>query len=280
MPTSTDSGLSRWQDGWKEYSGINGIPTTGISAILSSRDGQVWLGVPGLGVQRWLGYDHVESWTRAQGLGANPIWSIVPVADHSVLLATRAGCARLDQIASVVAPCPFGNLPPGEIRVMAQGRSALWFGTTTGELFRILTGDRNATWIAHVAEMRKFYVDSSHQLWIGTTGGVAVVAPHSTQIDSLQLPVPAGEVADITQDADGAIWLAGQGGLLRWSGAVGWEFASMASTQPPDSPPSQRPAAVGSGWVPPRTAWCTCMSRAIGSMRCTGSPISCWRAGS
>ena len=30
----------------------------------------MWLGVPGFGVQRWLGYDHVESWTRAQGLGA------------------------------------------------------------------------------------------------------------------------------------------------------------------------------------------------------------------
>ena len=70
MLTSTDGGLSRWQNGWREYSGINGIPTTGISAILSSQDGQVWLGVPGFGVQRWLGYDHVESWTRAQGLGA------------------------------------------------------------------------------------------------------------------------------------------------------------------------------------------------------------------
>jgi ligand-binding sensor domain-containing protein len=132
--TSTDVGLSRWQDGWQDYSAVNGMPTTGISAILSGRDAQVWLGVPGHGVERWLGYDHFESWTKAQGLG-NPVWSISPGADHSVLLATRAGCSRVDPAASVVVPCPFANLPPGEIRVMAQGRSALWVGMTTGGLF-------------------------------------------------------------------------------------------------------------------------------------------------
>lgn len=214
--TSTDVGLARWQDGWQDYSAVNGIPTTGISTILSSRDGQVWLGVPGHGVERWVGYDHFESWTKAQGLG-NPVWSISPGADHSVLLATRSGCSRLDPAVSIVAPCSFANLPPGEIRVMAEGRGALWVGMTTGGLFRIVTGDHSATWIANVPAMRKLYVDSTGQLWIGTTSGVAVVAPGSMRVDSLQLPIPAREVADITEDAHGAIWLATQGGLMRWA---------------------------------------------------------------
>jgi diguanylate cyclase (GGDEF)-like protein len=213
--TSTDVGLARWQDGWQEYSVANGIPA-GISTILSSRDGQVWLGVPGRGIERWIGYDHFESWTRVQGVGA-PVWSISSGADHGILLATRAGCARLDPATSAVAPCPFGNLPRGEIRAMSAGRGALWVGMTTGGLFRI-SPDRVATWIANVPARAKLHVDSTDQLWIGTTKGVAVVAPGSMQVDSLQLPVPAGEVADITQGADGAIWLATQGGLMRWSG--------------------------------------------------------------
>jgi ligand-binding sensor domain-containing protein/GGDEF domain-containing protein len=219
MLTSTDVGLSRWQDGWREYSAINGVPTTGISAILSSRDGQVWLGVPGHGVERWAGYDHFESWTKAQGLAANPVWSITAVADHGVLLATRAGCSRLDPASAVVAPCPFAALPRGEIRVMAQGRGVLWAGMTTGDLFRIATtADRNATWIANIPRIRKLYVDATDQVWIGSANGVAVVRPGSMQIDSLQLPMSAHEAADITQDARGAIWLATQEGLLRWSG--------------------------------------------------------------
>jgi diguanylate cyclase (GGDEF)-like protein len=218
--TTTDVGLSRWQGGWQDYSAMNGIPATGISAILSSRDGQVWLGLPGRGIARWLGYGHFESWTMAQGLRANAVWSILPAADHSILLATRAGCSRLDPTTSVAAPCPFGSLPPGEIRVMAQRGDVLWVGLTTGGLFRIVTADHadhNVTWVANVPTMRKLFVDSADQLWIGTTHGVAVVAPGSMQVDFLRLPTPVGEVADITQDAHGAIWLATQGGLLRWS---------------------------------------------------------------
>jgi hypothetical protein len=75
---------------------------------------------------------------QTEGLG-NPVWSISPGTDHSVLLATRAGCSRLDPGASLLASCPFSSFPPGEIRVMAQGRGALWVGMTTGGLFRIVT---------------------------------------------------------------------------------------------------------------------------------------------
>jgi diguanylate cyclase (GGDEF)-like protein len=215
--TSTDAGLARWQDGWQEYSGVNGIPTTGIAAILSSRDGQVWLGVPGRGIERWTGYGQFESWTRAQGLGANPVWSISPLSDGSVLLATRAGCSRLNPQASVAAPCPFADLPPGEIRVMAQARGELWVGMATGGLYRIVTGENRATWIADIPAMRKLYVDSTGQLWIGTTRGIAVVAPGSTQLESRSPPLPAREVTDITEDSHGALWFATQSGLLRWS---------------------------------------------------------------
>jgi len=213
--TSTDDGLSRWQDGWQDYAAANGVPS-GISAILSDRAGQVWLGVPGHGLERWLGYDHFDSWTRAQGVGG-PVWSVAAGAAHSLLLATRAGCSRLDPAASSVSSCSFDNLPAGEIRVMAQAHGALWVGMTTGGLFRIVNGEHNATWIANVPAMRKLYVDSTDQLWVGTSKGVGVIAPGAVQLQSLDLPMPPGEVADIAEDVHGAIWLASQGGLLRWS---------------------------------------------------------------
>ena len=247
--TSTNVGLSRWQGGWQNYSGSNGLPVTGVSALLSSSDGQVWLGLPGSGVARWLGYGHFESWTTAQGLGANPVWSILPGADHDVLVATRAGCSQLDRIASVVTPCPFGRLPAGEIRVMAQRGDVLWVGLTTGGLFRIVTtdqADHGALWVADIVAMRKLYVDSTDRLWIGTATGVEMVAPGSTQVDPVHIPMPVGEVADITQDMHGAIWLASQGGLLRclggrWSKlSVDGEHASAGFTTV---------AAEGSDWL-------------------------------
>jgi ligand-binding sensor domain-containing protein len=215
--TSTDVGLSRWQGGWEDYSAMHGIPTTGIAAILTDRDGQVWLGVPGHGVERWLGYGHFASWTKTQGLGA-PVWSIASGTDGGPLLATRTGCSLLDRAASIVSSCAFGDLPAGEIRVMAQAEGALWVGMTTGGLYRIAAADHAATWIADVPEMRKLHVDSTGQLWIGTGNGVAVIPAGSMQVQSLPLPSSPGEVADISEDDAGAIWLATQGGLLRWSG--------------------------------------------------------------
>jgi ligand-binding sensor domain-containing protein len=176
--TSSNIGLSRWhQDGWQDFTKTNGIPDSGISALLVSRDGQVWLGLRGHGLVRWLGYGHFESWTMAQGLGDLRVRSILRGADQSVLLATRAGCYRLELAASMGAPCRFGDLPRGEIQVMTRGGGALWIGMTTGGLFRIGTGDQHATWVADVPSMRKLYVDSTSRLWICTDTGVAVLEP-------------------------------------------------------------------------------------------------------
>ena len=217
--TSTDVGLARWQpDGWQEFGGRNGIPPTGIAALLVTRDSQVWLGLRGHGLMRWLGYAHFESWTMAQGLAANPVWAIVRGADRSIVVATRAGCSRLDLAASLAAPCRFGELPAGEIQAMTQRFGVLWLGMTTGGLFRVAPGEKRTSWVANVPSMRKLYVDATGRLWIGTSNGINVLELGATHVESIALPAQAGEVTDVAQDDKGAVWLATQGGLLRWSG--------------------------------------------------------------
>jgi diguanylate cyclase (GGDEF)-like protein len=216
--TATGGGLSRLQgDTWQEFSKANGIPNGGISALLVSRDGQLWLGLRGHGLVRWLGYGHIESWTMAQGLGDLRVASIVRGPDRGLLMATRAGCYRLELAARITAPCQIGNLPRGDIKAMAEGGGALWIGMSTGALFRVATGDSRATWIADVPSMRKLFVDSTERLWISTDNGVDTLAPGAMHLEPLLLPVQAGEVADVAEDGHGAIWLATQGGLLRWA---------------------------------------------------------------
>ena len=216
---SGTGGLSRWHAGaWQDFTKANGIPDGGISALLVSRDGQVWLGLHGGGMLRWPGYGHFESWTMAQGLGDFHVQSIVNEADSSVLLATLAGCYRLEVAATMAAPCRFGGLPRGAIQVMTRGGGALWIGMAAGGLFRIGAGDQHATWVADLASMRTLYVDSAGRLWIGTDDGVDVLETGAGRVEIMPLPTPAGKVTDVTEDAEGAIWLATQGGLLRWSG--------------------------------------------------------------
>jgi len=54
-------------------------------------------------------------------------------------------------------------------------------------------------------------------LWIGMTASTCS-NPGAAQVESMPLPTQVGKVTDVTEDAQGAIWLATQGGLLRWSG--------------------------------------------------------------
>jgi diguanylate cyclase (GGDEF)-like protein len=215
--TNSKIGLSRWQENdWQDLTKANGIPD-GVSSLLVSRDGQVWLGLRGHGMVRWLGYGHFESWTMAQGLGDLRVRSILRSADQSVLFATRAGCYRLVNAARLAAPCQFDGLPRGEVQAMAQDGGGLWIGMVSGALYRVGAGDGRAIWVADVPSLRKLYVDSSSRLWIGTEHGVDVLETNATHVELMPLPAPGGAVTDITEDQQGAIWLATQGGLLRWS---------------------------------------------------------------
>jgi diguanylate cyclase (GGDEF)-like protein len=217
--TTSKLGLARWQpDGWQDFTKSNGIPEGEISALLVSRDGQVWMGFRGHGLVRWLAYGQFEAWTMAQGLGDFRIQSMLRDTDHSMLLATRAGCYRLESGATMALACRFGNLPAGDIRLMARGGTTLWIAMARGGLFRVDAEDQRATWVADVPSMRKLLVDSNNRLWICTDTGVNMLAPGATPIESMTLPTSSGAVSDATEDADGAIWFATEGGLLRWAG--------------------------------------------------------------
>ena len=217
--TRSDIGLVRWYEGrWEEFTAANGIPTAGISAVLVGRDGAVWLGTSGHGVSRWLGYGRFEAWTVTQGLGADPVWSVLRTEDRGIVLGTRAGCYRIDAELRRALPCRIDGLPDGEIQLMAQrADGSLWIGMTAGGLFSVAARERRATLIANLPKMRKLYVDSEDRLWICTIIGVRVVQPGTTRVDTTTLPA-VGDVTDAVEDAQGALWIAAEGGLLRWSG--------------------------------------------------------------
>jgi diguanylate cyclase (GGDEF)-like protein len=219
--TRIDVGLARWHEGrWEEFSAKNGITTAGISGLLVGRDGALWLSLAGHGLWRWKGYENFESWTVAQGLGADPAWSVVRSAERGIVVATRAGCYRIDDTAHRALPCGFEGVPKGEIQLMTErADGSLWIGMTTGELLRVASGARRATLVENLPLMRKLYSDSTGRLWICSNSGVHVVAPGETRAQAVVLPAPVGEITDAVEDAQGAIWLAAQGGLLReWGG--------------------------------------------------------------
>jgi diguanylate cyclase (GGDEF)-like protein len=214
--TRSDRGLLRWQgDHWQELTEDNGI-TAAVPALLASRDGTLWLGTFGHGLWRWLGYDNFESWTLARGANTNSVWVELRGADNALIVATRAGCFRIDASNRAVG-CDIENLPPGEMNVMAKrGDGSLWIGIDSNQLLRVAPGQRRANVVGEVPHMRQLYVDSADRLWICTENGIRMVSPGSLRIEPATLPAGVGEVFDVTQDTQGVVWFATRGGLLRW----------------------------------------------------------------
>jgi len=215
--TRTEAGLARWrQDQWEEITAESGLPITEVSTLFTTHDGTMWLGMSGGGLWRWLGYGTFESWTARRGLDRNPVWAMVRGADNTLTMGSRSGCLHIEPRSRIAQPCEFDGLPSGEIQVIARDEPGnLWIGASTGPLFRVAAGERQAVHIADVPLMRKLFVDSEGRLWISTNTSLQVVQRGATQLTRESLPEGLGEIPDITQDDRGILWIATQGGLLQ-----------------------------------------------------------------
>ena len=215
--TRTEAGLARWrQDHWEEITLDNGLPTSEISALFTTRDGTMWLGMSGGGLWRWLGYGTFESWSARRGPDRNAVWAVVRGADHTIMMGTRSGCLHIEASSRLTQPCELDGLPAGEIQIMTRDDLGnLWIAEATGPLYRVAAGERRAVHVADVPLMRKLFVDAEGRLWISTNTNLQVVQRGSIQLTRDPIPDGLGEITDIAQDERGVLWIATQGGLLQ-----------------------------------------------------------------
>jgi diguanylate cyclase (GGDEF)-like protein len=218
--TRTEIGVARWhQDHWEEFGTLNGIPHTALTALLADRSGNLWMGTPGRGVSRWLGYGRFESWTAAQGLGDDMVWSVLSTSEHGMIAGGPVGCRRIDAELHGARPCDFTDVPAGEILAMAELDHSVWIAMTGGKILRVAAGSRQAVLVAQlpVPTVRRLFADSKGRMWICTRSGAYVSEPGTTAVHPLPLTVEGGGCSDVSEDAQGVVWIAGQVGLIRMS---------------------------------------------------------------
>ena len=244
--TRTDVGLARWQrDHWEQITLESGLPTTAIAALLTTRDGTLWLGMSGGGLYRWLGYETFESWTARRSPDRNPVWVMVRGADNTLTMGSRTGCLHIEARTRTTQPCDFEGVSTNEIQVVARDWSGnLWLGDAIGRLERVAAGERRAVTVANVPLMRKLFVDSDGRLWISSNTSLQVIQPGSTQLSRESLPEGLGAITDIAEDERGVVWIATQGGLLqRTNGA--WRLLQLPTAAPEGF---SSVVAAGRGW--------------------------------
>jgi diguanylate cyclase (GGDEF)-like protein len=218
----TGSGLARWDDTqWKLFTFANGLPAASISDALLDSEGNIWLGMNGMGVWRWRNYDHLESWTQAQGLVSGKIWSLLRDPQHRLLLGTSNGCQMLDEQAGHVVGCPVAGLPQRALRSMAvDSAKTIWWGFNNGEIWASTAGEARAHLIfpasADRPEISQMYFDQSGLGWVAALdGGLFQLDPGIRRLEKVELHGAQPRIYDITEDSLGRLWVAGSTGLFR-----------------------------------------------------------------
>ncbi len=222
----TYKGLARQSNtGWEIINGKDGLTSNDISTVIQDREGSIWIGLLGSGLARWLGYNEWQSWSEAEGLSRESTWSILRDATGRLWVGSLFGLNYAENVGGKLIWRQQKLPDAGFIRTLAEGPDGtLWIGTDPGGLLAL---NRKTGAVKKFGEaqglkntrLRQVAVDHQGRVWAATYGGLY----RSVSGDRFEQLTPPGtdstEMFHMTvADRHGAIWVAGDRGLLRYAG--------------------------------------------------------------
>jgi diguanylate cyclase (GGDEF)-like protein len=220
--TRTDRGVAIWSQGrWQTLGAENGLKGIGILALMTDRDGILWLGTNGMGVERWLGSSDWETWSSGQGLADNMVWTLLRDHRGTLWAATEHGIVTLDRAAGrFEAWHPDASVPRGQVISVQEGRDhGIWFSSLSGQSLRYFPDTGKIQHLAMPSGTRLVRPDSSGRVWGLTSNGLYATDSVSGKIAKVSNPaVPDSVFYDVCEDPGHGLWFASHGGLVHFSG--------------------------------------------------------------
>jgi len=189
-------------------------------SVLQDRDGAVWVGLGGRGLDRWAGYDEWEGFTQVNGLDSELIYEILPVDDGNLWIGTEDGlfCGRKQRGRWLWRrDATVGRIPIHSIRQDRDG--CLWLGTEGFGLGRLNSHGGHIEWFKNSHGLSAespvaLALDSSQRLWAGTEAGLFVTQLPNAQFRRVE-EVGKARCWTVAAGPDGQILAGGEAGLFR-----------------------------------------------------------------
>jgi signal transduction histidine kinase/ligand-binding sensor domain-containing protein/CheY-like chemotaxis protein len=220
----------------------NGLRGDSVADLLEDREGNLWVGFSGQGLQRWKGRGFWESYTRNSGMPHNTVWRILRVNSRLIYVSTQNGLVRGELQAAPWNNYKFtkvetaGNqpirglalTPDNELLVGGEPNGLLVLDATSGAVKRRYGVAEGAP----ARPVRGIYVASNRRLWLTSSSGLFYSDPGETrfhQVSVAGLPVFASYA--LREARPGDIWITTSKGLLHYeaeTGATGkWRLFGM-----------------------------------------------------
>ena len=195
--------------------------TPPVTCFLEDREGSVWLGLAGRGLQKWAGYRLWDGFTAASGLPDELPYALLAFDDGRMLLGSETGLywgTNRQGHWSWRAEPAFRKL---RIRSLRRARNGdLWVAAEQRGIARFNPGSGQVTWLQATSTPAAYadaLEDARGTLWVGSLVGLFRAASGTTDLKPAP-GVPAVRVWQLAELPNGDVLAATLKGLVRISG--------------------------------------------------------------
>jgi PAS domain S-box-containing protein len=210
----------------ERFDAAAGLPPGGVTSILESRNGELWVGTDGGGLAR-LVHRRFQRFAAQDGLSDDAVTALLEDREGSLWVGTRHGGLNRFRQPIFTLYTPREGLSASVVwSVYGDRQGALWIGTELSGLDRLQHGRFTNTMPGKsvVATLQT----RDGLLWAATSGGLARLRGGRWEPMRFPGPHPLPKVSALTQDRTGALWLGGDDGLFRWDGRALRDYTEQA----------------------------------------------------
>ena len=233
----TNEGLAVPKDeSWRIIGERNGLASDAVATAFRDREGSMWVGLRGSGVDRWIGEGQWENWTKAEGLSSDTLWGLDKDRQGRIWVGTTHGVSMIDPAAGRVQTWGGGGATKGNraMTVEADGTGGIWVGGSSGGLAKL---DPRTSRFQNFGEqdgipldnVRRILLDGENTLWVMGDGGVyrsssVLRAPIRFTRQSIPLEARGQVYTNGAFDDDGCVWITSNKGLYRYGGGRWYRY--------------------------------------------------------
>ena len=196
--------------GWELIGLRAGLASDDISFVRQDREGSVWVGLLGTGLQRWLGYNQWESWTESEGLSRNSVWSILRDGAGTLWAGTQRGLDYAEEGSKRKAVGSKRKAVGSKRKAVGSKRNAEGSEETSGLRWEELVG-------LPMKLVRSLAKSADGNLWVGgDPGGLCRVdqRTHTTGCFGARAGLEADAILHLFIDRDDRVWVSARNGLF------------------------------------------------------------------
>jgi PAS domain S-box-containing protein len=202
----------------ERFTAADGLPAGGVTSILETRNGQLWIGADGGGVARRVG-GQFQQFAAKDGLSDDAVTALLEDWEGSLWVGTRHG--GLNRFREPILPIYTRRegLSANVVwSVYGDPQQVLWIGTQDGGLDRFQDGHFTNYTVKDGLPGNSVFATlqtSDGVLWAATNAGIARLRHGRWESLGAGGPFSGVRVAAFLEDRTGALWIGGSG-LYRW----------------------------------------------------------------